>query len=155
VMALEIHEQNDGELVFGKQNPDGSIAQVLTISSKGDITAAGKVTGAVTPGSVQVQSGIASDGMTLPLPIGIDPASVDAGKVTLFIHVTPHYEQPMGPTGGAYFPVPYECRVDDQRQIHCRLQWFDSNSITTSPQILPALCDYTVIASVAASGSGS
>ena len=154
-MALEIHEQNDGEFVFGKQNPDGSIAQVLTISSNGDITAAGKVTGAVTPGSVQVQSGIASDGMTLPLPIGIDPASVDAGKVELFIHVTPHYEQPMGPTGGTYFPVPYECRVDDKRQIHCRLQWFAIGAVPNNPQILPALCDYTVIASVAASGSGS
>ncbi|HLK05677.1 MAG TPA: hypothetical protein VKT53_14660 [Candidatus Acidoferrum sp.] len=152
-MAMAIQESSGGQLIFGKQNPDGSITQVLTVTSKGDIIAAGKFTGAVTPGSVQVQSGIASDGMTIPLPIGIDPASVDAGKVTLSIHVTPHFQQPVGPSGGTYFPVPYECYVDDNRQIHCRLQWWKSTLNLADVQILPALCDYTVIAAVAASGS--
>jgi hypothetical protein len=156
VMALEVHEDNSGELVFGKQNPDGTITKVLTISSKGDITADGKVTGAVTPGSMQVQSGIAADGMTLPLPIGIDLASVKAGKVTLFIQVTPRIDPLQAPTsGGPYLQLPYECYVDDAYQVHSRAQWWNGTAAVSALPLFPALCDYTVIASVAASGSGS
>jgi hypothetical protein len=160
IMALEIHESNNGEMIFGKQNADGSVMPALTVTSKGDVIAAGNVTGAVTPGSMQVQSGIASDGMVLPLPIGIDPAGVTAGKVTLFIHVTPRFDQLVGPTGGGHFlPFPYECHVDaTTRQVHCRLQWWDTGALPPLPTvtpliILPAPCDYTVIAAVAATGS--
>jgi hypothetical protein len=158
VMAVEVHEDSNGELVFGKQNPDGSIVPLVTMNSKGDITATGKVTGAVTPGSMQVQSGIATDGMIVPLPVGINPADVDAGKVTLFIHVTPRFDQLQGPLGtGPFLPFPFECHVDAvTRQIHCRLQWWDvSVSPPVTVVVLPALCDYTVIAAVAAAGSGS
>jgi hypothetical protein len=92
IMAVQIQEaNNDGQLVFGKLNPDGSIAPVLTVKSTGDVVAAGQISGAVTPGSVQVQSGVAFDGMTLRLPLGIDPADVAAGRVTLHFHTSPRW----------------------------------------------------------------
>jgi hypothetical protein len=51
-------------------------------------------------------------------------------------------------------PFPFECHADlATRQLHSRLKWRDMTNppIAQSPQILPAFCDYTVIAAVAAS----
>lgn len=156
VMALEIHESSKGELIFGKQHNDGSLTPVLTVSASGDLTVTGKVTGAVTPGSMQVQSGIAFDGVVLPLPVGIDPSAVSAGKVTLFTHVSFRYERLQPPSGpGPWMPIPLECSVDSvTRQIHCRVQWLEFSANLVVGPILPCFCDYTVIAAVAASGSG-
>jgi hypothetical protein len=154
IMAVELREgEKDGQLVFGKLNPDGTIAPVLTVKSTGDLIATGQISGAVTPGSMQVQSGVAFDGMTLPLPLGIDPADVAAGKVTLHTHLSLRLDQLQGPTsGGLWTPFPYECYMDrDTRQVHCRVQWWDvSAAPLTAGPILPGLCDYTVIAAVAA-----
>jgi hypothetical protein len=151
IMAVRIQEvPNDGQLVFGKLNPDGTIAPVLTVKSTGDVVATGQISGAVTPGSVQVQSGIAFDGMTLPLPLGIDPADVAAGKVTLHVHVSLRMDQVQSPNR---YVLPYECFVDSgTRQVHCRIQQWD---LTTGPPtahaILASSCDYMVIAAVPAS----
>jgi hypothetical protein len=157
IMAVRIQEaRNDGQLVFGKLSPDGTIAPVLTVKSTGEVIATGQISGAVTPGSVQVQSGVASDGMTLPLPPGIHPADVAAGKITLHIHTSPRLDQlhpppPPLPPVPDWEPFPYECHVDpNTRQVHCRLKWRDMTGKHPS-QILPTLCDYTVIAAVAAS----
>jgi hypothetical protein len=149
VMALEIHEANKGELVFGKQNADGTLTPVLTLSASGDLTATGKVSGAVTPGSTQVQSGQAFDGVILPLPPGVDPA-----KVTLHVHVSLRVDQLQAPSGpGPFLPAPFECWADPAtRQVHCRVQWWKCSAASPTPgPILPAFCDYTVIAAVAAS----
>jgi hypothetical protein len=153
IMAVRIQEApNDGQLVFGKLNPDGTIAPVLTVKSTGEVIATGQISGAVKPGSVQVQSGVASDGMTLPLPLGIHPADVAARRVTLHIHTSlrlDHLQPP--PPPGDWEPFPFECHADDgTRQVHCRLKWRDMGALHPS-QILPTLCDYTVIAAVPAS----
>lgn len=153
ILALQIQEApNDGKLVFGKLNPDGSVNPVLTVLSNGNLTSTGQISGAVTPGSMQVQSGIAFDGMLLPLPTGVYPNDVASGKVTLHSLVSVHYER-ISPTG-LIVTVPFECWVDPStRQIHCRV--FD---ITAGPavKILPAWCDYVSIVAVPAStGSGS
>jgi hypothetical protein len=155
IMAVEIQEApNAGSLVFGKLNPDGSVNAVLTVSANGNLTTTGQISGAVTPGSMQVQSGIAFDGMTLPLPIGINPADVSAGKVTIHTHVTLRMEQSQfsPPTSlPTWVPFPYECRVDDDtRQIHCRIQWCDPAGPFATGPIVPAFCDYMVIAAVPA-----
>jgi hypothetical protein len=157
IMAVQIQEApNDGSLVFGKLNPDGSVTAVLTVASNGDLTATGQISGAVTPGSMQVQSGIAFDGMTLPLPIGIDPADVDSGKVTLHTHLSLRMDQslftsPKSPP--KWVPFPYECTVDSTtRQIHCRIQWCHAGGPFGTGPIVPAFCDYLVIAAVPASG---
>jgi hypothetical protein len=154
IMAVKIEEApNDGQLLFGKLNADGSIVPVLTVKSTGDVIATGQISGAVTPGSVQVQSGIAFDGMTLPLPLGIDAADVAAGKVTLHIHVSLRMDQLQPPAAVAdWEPFPFECRVDlATRQLHSRLKWRDMTNPPHPSQILPAFSDYTVIAAVAAS----
>jgi hypothetical protein len=154
ILALQIQEApNDGSMVFGKLNPDGSVNPVLTVSSNGNVTATGQISGAVTPGSMQVQSGIAFDGMLLPLPTGINPADVAAGKVTVHTHLSVHYEG-VSPAG-LLLALPVECRADTStRRIHCRVI-----DITAGPpfvNILPAWCDYLVIVAVPAStGSGS
>jgi hypothetical protein len=149
ILALELHETNNGELVFGKQNTDGSLAQLLTVSASGDVTAAGKLMGAVTPGSAQVQSGQAFDGVVLPLPVGVDPT-----KALLHFQITPRLDLAAPPPGvGPMFPIPLECRVDPAtREAHCRVQWWDM-SVTppVSGLVLPAPFEYLVIAAVAGS----
>jgi len=154
ILALQLREApNDGKLVFGKLNPDGSVTPVLTVTSNGNLTAVGQISGAVTPGSMQVQSGIAFDGMLLPLPTGINPNDIAAGKVTLHSLVSVHYESvsPLGP----HVLVPLECRVDTStRQIHCRV--IDITAALNTNKILPAWCDYvTIVAVPASTGSGS
>jgi hypothetical protein len=151
IMAMRIQEApNDGALVFGKLNPDGTIIPALTVKASGEVVATGQISGAVTPGSVQVQSGVAFDGMVLPLPHGIDPADVTAGKVTLHIHTSPRMDALLPPAPN-WEPFPYECHVDPAtRQVHCRLRWRDLSTLATPPRIMPSLCDYMVIAAVPA-----
>src|SRR5258708_5762413 len=139
VMAVEIEEADkDGKLVFGKLNPDGSVNPVLTVAANGDLTASGQISGAVTPGSMQVQSGIAFDGMILPLPTGIDPSYAAAGKITVHTHVAFHYESLNPPH--LLVAVPIECRVYvSTRRVHCR-----AVDVTAGPpavNVLPALCN--------------
>ena len=154
VMALELQEApNDGQLVFGKLGADGTVTPALTVLANGNVIAAGQISGAVTPGSMQVQSGIAFDGMILPLPPGINPADAAAGKVTVHTHVTVHYESLSPPR--TFLMLPVECRVDTStRRVHCTVV----DLIAGPPfiNLLPAWCDYVVIVAVpAASGSGS
>jgi hypothetical protein len=150
VMAVEIQE-NPAQLIFGKMAADGTITPALTVTAGGDVTATGQISGAVTPGSMQVQSGIAFDGMILPLPTGIDPADAAAGKVTVHTHVTLRYPPPSPPR----ILVPAECRVDSStRRVHCRVIDITAGLVPTNTQ--PGWCDYLVIVAVPASnGSGA
>jgi hypothetical protein len=160
VMGMQIQEASSGgQLVFGPLNPAGTVSPaLLTVNSAGDLIVTGQISGAVAPGSVQVQSGIAFDGMTLPMPIGVDPSAVAAGQVTVHTHVSVHYENLQPPVTTMTYPiaVPLECRIDPITfQVYCRLQWFDLNA-AAAPLVAPAACDYTVIVAVpASSGSGS
>jgi len=153
IMALEIHETSDGEMVFGKQNAQGAVTPVLTVTAKGDLTIAGKFSSAVKPGSVQVQSGIASDGIVLPLPPGVTSAM----QADIHVHVTPRmvdYPQPPLPVlvaGESWIFIPLECYVDPTRLVHCRIRWIKMPA--GGPMLeAPALCDFTIVAAVAASG---
>lgn len=150
IMALEIHEKNDGEMVFGKQNPDGSVSSIFTVDSKGDLTIAGKFTSAVKPGSVQVQSGIASDGVVLPLPPGVTSAT----QADLHIHVTPRLTgYPPPTTTDTWFLVPLECFLDASSRVNCLIRWIKVPAASAADiKDQPGLCDYTVIAAVAATG---
>jgi hypothetical protein len=161
VMGIEITEANGGQLIFGKVNPDGSVTPSILINAQGLLQSA------VAPGTLQVQSGIACDGMILPLPIGTVAANV-IGSGALHTHVSLRMSDPQPPsklpsppgtwTGGTHIQwvmVPYECWVDPTTlKVHCRVQWVDPSGLTP-PQILSALCDYTVIVAVPAAGGGS
>ena len=154
VMALEIHETNDGELVFGKQNPDGSVSSVFTVDSKGDLTISGKFTSAVKPGSIQVQSGIASDGIILPLPPGVtaaDKADLHI-EASLRLNLDDYPRPPSALLADTWIVVPLECFVDDFRQVHCRIRWMKIPMAVADMYEAAGLCDYTIVASVAATG---
>jgi len=155
IMALEIHEASDGEMVFGKQNAQGAVMPVFTVTANGDLTIAGKFSSAVKPGTMQVQSGIASDGVVLPLPPGVTSAT----QADLHIHVTPRmisYPPPTAPAlgpGDIWISIPLECFVDAARLVTCRIRWVKvTNGGASTTVDVPALCDYTIIAAVAASG---
>jgi len=151
VMGLQIQETSKGStLLFGQLNSAGNITvALLKVSSSGDLTVTGQISGAVAPGSVQVQSGIAYDGMTLPPPPGVN---LSAGNSAVQTHVSVHYDNLVPPPGLTIpVPIPLECRVDESTlQVHCQLQWFDLKNPST-PIIAPASCDYMVIVSAPAS----
>jgi hypothetical protein len=153
VMGIEITEANGGQLVFGQVNANGSVTPGAII------TAQGLVPGPVAPGSVQVQSGVAYDGMTLPLPLGINASDVLSGNVVAHVHVSLRMDNLAPPDSPSASPqwimVPSECRADSgTRLVHCQVQWVDTSGANPT-QFLPAFCDYTVIVAVPASGGGS
>jgi hypothetical protein len=145
-LVAEIEGAADGELRFGAQNSSGKVVPVFTVNAKGDLFAAGKISGAVASGA-QIQTGSAFDGMLLPLPPGISQAQIDAGEVTIQGHVTPHYGIPALatlPAGNRWLMTPIECRVVDRR-VFCRVRWEATNAMS-APQELPGVCDYTLMA---------
>lgn len=139
--ALALDSTADKALVFGLQDGAGGITELLSVDSKGNLKAAGAI------GTVLVsESGIASDGMLVPLPEGV----TDLAQVRLQIHVTPLFTQgPPDPalpaTQDDWIIHPRECRVDDDRRVHCRFTWTQID-VAGSRRDLPAVCRYTIIA---------
>ena len=153
--ALFIDETEDGQLRFGSLDAQGQLKAVFTVNAKGDVIAEGKISSAVAPGSVQVQSGIAMDGLLLPLPPGIDPADIDSGKFTLHFHVSPRITQTDAPTASSTWgAIPIECFVDANRRINCRVHW--QPLVGVDPAVsLAAFCDYVVMVSVPATSGNT
>jgi hypothetical protein len=157
VMAVQIQETaGGGQLIFGKLGTDGNVTPALTVKANGDVQATGQILGTSIPLSVQIQSGIAFDGMILPLPLGVDP---DATNLTVNMHASPHYDASVRPPG-LVIPLasPLECTVDPQtRRVSCRMQWWDASvaSPWPAPTITPAACDYLVIVTVSATNGAS
>jgi hypothetical protein len=152
--AVIMDGSNGGELRFGLQNAAGVVTPVFTVNAKGDVKAEGKIQGAVTPGSVQVQSGTATDGVILPLPPGVTEDMVAPGKGTLHVHLTPRMDlTPLMPTtAGTWISIPFQCHVDPDRRLHCMVRWLNVTSLAT--QNLPGLCDYLLVVAVAAAAGG-
>ncbi len=126
----------------------GAVEPVFSVNAKGDLTIAGKFTGAVTPGSVQVQSGVAMDGMLLPLPPGVAQEMLDEGKATVHVHATARVPASLPPDNvSAWAGCPLECTVDATRRVRCTVRWIAGAAV---PVDLPGACDYLVVVSVAA-----
>ena len=147
--AVVVDEEQGGRLYFGLHDGTGTVTPLLTVSAEGDVTAEGTVHGALTTGSVQVRSGLATDGVVLPLPPGITQEQVDKGQVTLHVVVTTHVPPSAAPAG-MFAWVPRECRADADHRVHCLVRWFDG----TNTQDQPAACDYLVMAAVPATDGG-
>jgi hypothetical protein len=152
--ALELAAGEDGALHFGPQDASGRVTPVMTVDTEGNLRVTGKITGAMA-GGVQVESGIASDGMLLPLPPGITQEQVDDGEVAVQVQVTPHYQQPASlpaPNAGErWLGTPIECRIVDRR-VFCRFHWRVTDDNASEDR--PGLCDYTVLAFPAKAGGG-
>lgn len=144
--GLALSEDGNGLLAWGPLKADGGVEPVLSVNAKGDLTIKGKFTGAVTPGTVQVQSGTFTDGMLLPLPPGITPEILDEGKAIAHVHLTMR-APPSGPptTDPDWIAVPIECFLDADRRLRCTARWMRA---TVPPVDLPAQCDYMVLVSV-------
>ncbi len=146
--AMTLSEVENGMLAFGPLTAAGAVEPVFSVNAKGDLTIAGKFTGAVTPGSVQVQSGVAMDGMLLPLPPGVGQDMIDEGKASIHVHVTARAPSSLPPDNGATWAAcPLECTVDATRRVRCTVRWIAGSA---TPVDLPGQCDYLVVVSVAA-----
>lgn len=146
--ALEITSADDGLLAFGPQDASGRVTPVLKVDTAGNLEVTGKIVGALA-GGVQVESGVATDGMLLPLPAGIKQKAVDDGKVVLQVHVTPRYQEvtltPAPPAGERWLPTPIECRVEGRR-VFSRVRWRRTGAAPPPDQERSGACDYTLMA---------
>jgi hypothetical protein len=126
------------ELQFGPQDVRGNVPDpVFSVTADGDVKAKGTFADVRTAG-VQVESGVATDGVLLPLPAGVAEADVAAGRVVVHAHVTPRLDG----VGGV--PDTQICRVDGRR-VHCRMA--DGSGTA------PGRCDYTLLAVVPQGGT--
>jgi hypothetical protein len=82
---------------------------ILTLSRQGNLTIQGTINTAL-PLQVRLASGVATDGVKLPLPAGVAESDVGV-TVTLHVVVAPRATDPL---------VALECGVDDQRRVRCR-----------------------------------
>jgi hypothetical protein len=146
VPALVLGTEPVPSLVFGTHTGSGTVSPLLTVDASGNLELQGAVKAKGTAGSVRVVSGAAYDGTVLPLPAGVDQATVDSGGIELSISVTPHLPAPgSGPSTAVLF-APAECRVDADRRVVCWGTWIGptlANQTTTAIS-----CDYLVIAAV-------
>jgi hypothetical protein len=145
VPAVVLDSTNGPELIFGSHTgAAGTVTPLLKVDSAGNLELEGAVKAKGTAGSVRVVGGSAYDGTILPLPAGVDQATVDSGGIELVIHVTPRLPDPT--TGPAPVFLPAECRVGTDRRVVCWGFWFDPPTSTLTGA--PSTCDYAVFAVV-------
>lgn len=145
--ALVVDNTDGGQMRFGLHDSLGTVVPVFTVNSKGDVIAEGKILGAIA-GGVQVESGVITDGLEVPLPAGITQAQVDSGEATLQVQVQPRFQQPasLPPLAAAtdhWMMQPLDCRVDGRRVV-CLVRW-ESTSGAPAALVLPGVCDYVVM----------
>ena len=126
---------------------------MLTVTTAGSVKIDGTLDPGPVVGTLRVQSGVATDGMPLPLPPGVTAAAVQAGKWALHIQVTPRFPQPIPPSANVAFLVT-RCDVDAGRVVHCEFRRLNTGSSTLHP-VVPAACNYLVAAAVVAPAVGA
>jgi hypothetical protein len=148
--VLRMDETDGALLTFGLQGA----APVFTVNAKGDLIITGKFgTGTPKGSAVLAQSGVASDGVILPLPTGVTRPMVKAGQVTLHVQVTPRATNDAPPTSDAlgWGAFPLQCTVDDDFRVHCAVRWVWLKGGAPpgglpSPFDAPSSCIYTLLA---------
>ena len=123
--ALTLDETDDGRLQFGSLDALGRLVPVFTVDAQGNVTAEGKIKGALTTGTVQVESGIATDGAILPLPTGITEKQVADGDAIVQTQVSLRLTGEVLPPGNVnaseqWGAFPLEAWVDADRRLHCQ-----------------------------------
>jgi len=144
VSALAV--DNASGLVFGTHDGTGTITPLMSVDASGNLVVSGTLTGVLAAGSVRVIAGTASDGLVLPLPVGIDADAVDSGDVVLSVQLSPRLPDPAGAPAGADFFAPAQCRIDADRRVACWGSWVGLATNTLTP--VPASCDYLIVATV-------
>jgi hypothetical protein len=148
--ALVVDNTDGGQMRFGLHDSQGNVVPVLTVNSKGDVIAEGKILGAIA-GGVQVESGVITDGLEVPLPAGITQEQMDSGEASLQIQVRPRFQQPASlpalAAGEYWVQQPLDCRVVGRRVV-CLVRWTPTAG-APGPFVLPGVCDYVVMGFVA------
>lgn len=142
------------EFRCGFQDAGGLVQPVFRITAKGDVIATGQFQGAVAAGgSLQVQSGTATDGVILPLPPGVTEDMVKPGKAALHVQLTP---RPGGAPNNTnvWASSTLECFLDAERRLHSLFRWFDVGGGGATQSDLPGLCDYLILVAVPVSTGG-
>ena len=147
VPAVVVDADKGGSLRFGLHTGTGGIDQLMSVDASGNLTVKGTLSGAQTAGTVRVVAGSAFDGAVLPLPAGTDQQAIDDGGLEVSVLVTPRYPDP---TGTSVRFIPAECRVDDDRRVHCWGTKFTPGGASVAD--VPSSCDYVVLVSVAQGG---
>jgi hypothetical protein len=143
-----------GTLTFGLQEAGGHPSRLLAVDERGNLAIAGVFTG-LAEGAVKVVSGIAADGVSLPLPEGITEEQVATEAVSLHVQLAPHPPGP-APAGAdlASFPIwigtPISAAVDASRRLDCRVQWvgWPQGGGPPSAEVRGGTCQYLVLAVV-------
>lgn len=123
-------------LRLGVDDKTGKLNELVTVDPqgnlfvKGNIEAEGLVRGKLTKGEVSIESGIAADGMTLPLPPEITHEQVASGNVVLHTSVTPRLDR-LADTEitNDHAPLVVECSVDEKLLVHCVIRWLDATNL--------------------------
>ncbi|MGB5755584.1 MAG: hypothetical protein WBM50_01610 [Acidimicrobiales bacterium] len=152
--TVRLDTTDGGRLAFGFINGTGGVDEVFSVDAAGNIDAEGSLSeGTLISGSAHVASGIATDGVVLPLPAGVTQQDVDDGTVVLHTQVTPLTPgSPPPTTADTEVEIVVECEVDADRRVRCRTRWINMVD-PVDPRIPgPAACNYLVIAAVPASG---
>jgi hypothetical protein len=146
--ALVIDNENGGEMRFGLQDSRGKVVPVFTVNAEGDVRAEGRILGAIA-GSIQIESGVITDGMEVPLPAGFTQDMVDTGKATIQVQLTPRYDQPttlpppaLATSDDHWLMHPLSCYADGRRVV-CTVRW-DRTDDPAGSVVLPGVCDYIV-----------
>jgi hypothetical protein len=147
VPAVVVDADAGGSLTFGTHDGTGGIAPLLQVDSSGNLTAKGALKGVQTAGTVRVVSGTASDGTVLPLPAGVDQATIDSGGLEVSILLTPNLPDPTTRPNATSVFVPVVCEVDADRRVSCVGQWADVAAAALPPPV-PASCDYLLLVAV-------
>ncbi|GLY05340.1 hypothetical protein [Actinoplanes sp. NBRC 101535] len=140
-------------LTFGRFRADGSVDPLLVVTPDGDLTVRGS--GAQRPGTTSVASGVATDGMVLPLPAGVDETRVTNGATLLHITVTPQSSGVAPATDGVWLPGTVDCSVDEDRRLRCRIRWLRVDASGPQWHDLPGAASFLVLATTAEAGEGS
>jgi hypothetical protein len=142
--ALALETTGGGQLSFGPSTPQGGIDPVITVTLAGAVTLKGPFDAGRVVGTVRVQSGVATDGMPLPLPPGVTAKSVQEREWALHVQVTPRFPPPSATPQSAF--VVSRCDVDADRVVHCEFSRLESGSSTLIG--IPASCNFLVVAAV-------
>lgn len=149
VPAVLVGAAQGGSLTFGTHDGTGGVAPLLHIDSSGNLTAKGALKGVQAAGTVRIVSGITSDGTVLPLPVGVDQATIDSGGLEVSILLTPKLPDPAtGPSAATSVFVPLRCQVDTDRRVSCSGQWLD---LAATPILTPEesiSCDFVLLVAV-------
>lgn len=149
VPAMVVSDGDGGSLVFGLHDGAGGVSALLEVDSSGNLQVEGTLSGNQTAGSLRLASGVAGDGVILPLPAGVDQQSVDDGATVVTVLLVARAPDPRSaPLLGERF-ISAVCRIDGDRRLECWGSWFAGGAFTD----VSTACDYVVMATVPEGGS--